>query len=396
MPTYPLASLAPTIDEFGISAPPYSDILLSLQASYRLIYGASSYLDADSQDGQWIAILAKAIDDSNQAAIAVFRSFSPTYSQGTNLSSLVRINGILRKSPTFSIAQGDVVGQIGTVITNGVVQDTNNNLWNLPPNVVIPTTGVISVTVTAQSIGDVAAVAGSINQIATPQKGWQSFISTSDASNGSPIETDSQLRNRQTLSTALPSKTVLEGTIGAVTNVAGVGQVRGYENDTGAVDANGIPNNSISIVAETGDSFLIATAIAIHKTPGTRTYGSTSVTVYDQYGAPNAIKFFRPTIVTIGIELTVHALQGWTSGYVALIKQALVDYVNAIRIGDNVYINRLFGPANLYNDPTVGQTFEIDLLRIKKNSGSFGNADILIAFNELSKTSVNDILVTIV
>ena len=77
MATYPLATLACTIGSTGISAPAYSDIVASLQASFQLIYGADSYLGPDSQDGQMLAIYAKAQDDTNQAQIAVYNSFSP-------------------------------------------------------------------------------------------------------------------------------------------------------------------------------------------------------------------------------------------------------------------------------------------------------------------------------
>src|SRR6185503_10030857 len=96
-----------------------------------------------------------------------------------------------------------------------------------------------------------------------------------------------ELRARQVVSTALPSLSVMDGTVGAVANVTGVTRFKGYENDTGSADVNGIPAHSISIVAEGGDSQEIADAIARHKTPGTGTYGTTSVTTYDAQGVPN-------------------------------------------------------------------------------------------------------------
>jgi hypothetical protein len=65
MATYPLATLACTIDENGISAPSYADILASLQASFQSIYGSDIYIEADSQDGQWLATIAQIINDGN-------------------------------------------------------------------------------------------------------------------------------------------------------------------------------------------------------------------------------------------------------------------------------------------------------------------------------------------
>jgi hypothetical protein len=67
MATYPLPTLSAQVTSAGISAPAYSDILLSLQASFRAIYGSDAYLEADSQDGQFLAIMAQAINDCNQS-----------------------------------------------------------------------------------------------------------------------------------------------------------------------------------------------------------------------------------------------------------------------------------------------------------------------------------------
>ncbi|WP_231753040.1 hypothetical protein [Burkholderia sp. TSV86] len=43
--------LAPTIDANGITAPTYADVFASRQDLCRSIYGADTYLEADSQDG---------------------------------------------------------------------------------------------------------------------------------------------------------------------------------------------------------------------------------------------------------------------------------------------------------------------------------------------------------
>src|SRR5688572_6254967 len=104
----PLATLAATIAADGISAPTYEQILASLQESMRTVFGPDIYIEADSQDGQFLAILAQMIHDGNQADIATFNAFSPTYAQGIGLSSVVKINGIRRRASSFSTAVGTV------------------------------------------------------------------------------------------------------------------------------------------------------------------------------------------------------------------------------------------------------------------------------------------------
>ncbi|MCW3543767.1 hypothetical protein K6Y54_38520, partial [Burkholderia cenocepacia] len=99
-----ITTLAPTIDANGITAPTYADVFAFLQDQLRSIYGADTYLDPDSQDGQMLGVFAKAISDVNSVAIAIYRSFSPATAQGDALSSNVKINGIARKVASYSSA----------------------------------------------------------------------------------------------------------------------------------------------------------------------------------------------------------------------------------------------------------------------------------------------------
>jgi len=326
-------TLAATVTASGISAPTYSDVLSSLQASYQSIYGSDVYLGPDSQDGQFLAILAQAISDVNAAAIAVYNAFSPATAQGAGLSSVVKINGIVRQAATNSQATVTLVGQAGTTILNGVVADTGKNKWNLPPAVTIPVGGSINVLATAQVAGAIAAAPGTITTISTPTLGWQSVTNAAAAAIGVAVETDAQLRVRQSISTALPSLSVLEGITGAVANLPGVLQVKSYENDTSSVDANGVPDHSISLVVEGGDPVAIATTIAKKKTPGTGTYGNTTETILDANGVPSIISFFTPIQVPIVVSLSIKALPGYLSSTGTALVNAIVEYVNSVPIG---------------------------------------------------------------
>ncbi len=372
------------VDQSGFHYPDYPTVLTYLKSEYRTIYGADTYLAPDSQDGQWVAIQALAIFDTMQVAAAVYSSFSPLTAQADALSRNVKINGIRRRAATYSTAGLLIIGTAGTVIANGQAEDTLSQKWNLPASVTIPPGGSVTVTATAVDIGAITAAANTINKIATPTLGWQSVDNVAAATVGDPVETDAELRRRQTFSTALPSLTVLDGTIGAVASVPGVTRFRGYENDSDVTDANGIPAHSIAIVAEGGDQQAIGDAIAIKKTPGTGTYGTTTVTTYDQYGLPNLINFFRPTPATIGVEVTVQALTGYTTGFADLIEAAVAASIQALEIGDDVLITKLYVPANLPGQ-AAGATFDITQLRIKKNAGAFGTSNLTLAFNEVAE-----------
>ncbi|WP_197419241.1 baseplate J/gp47 family protein, partial [Burkholderia sp. BDU5] len=152
-----LTTLAPIIDANGITAPTYAQAFSYMQDRYRAIYGADTYLEPDSQDGQLIGVFAKAISDVNAVAIALYQSFSPATAQGAALSSNVKINGIARKVASYSSADLVLVGQAGATITNGAAKDGNGVKWMLPTTVTIPPSGTITVTATCATIGDVSA-----------------------------------------------------------------------------------------------------------------------------------------------------------------------------------------------------------------------------------------------
>jgi len=189
--------LSASVDARGISAPDYQTILSTLTAFFRQIYGEDAYLEPDSKDGQWIAVIALAIHDANNMAIAVFNSFSPATAQGRALENNVKINGITKNAASQSTADVVITGQVGTQITNGVVRDTNGISWSLPSSVVIGSSGQVTVTATCQVIGAVIALPGELSVIGSPTRGWQAVTNPQAASPGQPVESDAELRIRQ-------------------------------------------------------------------------------------------------------------------------------------------------------------------------------------------------------
>ncbi len=384
-----------TIDATGIHVPSYDDVLTYLENAYRAIYGQDVYLEPDSQDGQLLAIFALAISDANSMAAAVYNSFSPATAQGAGLSSVVKLNGIQRGVASYSSVDLTLIGQAGTTITNGIATDTNGNQWNLPASVTIPAGGEIIVTATAAQAGAITADVGSVSTIATPTRGWQSVTNASSAAIGSPVETDATLRKRQTTSTMLPNKTVLEGIIGAVANLAGVTRFAAYDNDTDVTDANGIPGHSFALVIEGGDVQTIADTIALKKGEGSGTYGSTSETVVDSYGVSHVIRFSRPVLVPISVAITVKALAGYTTSVETSIKDAVAAYINATAIGGGTSgVVEWDGAISAAWGVSGSAAFRVTSLTLSRSSGT-GSPDVPLSFDEASSCDVEDITITV-
>ncbi|WP_186121496.1 baseplate J/gp47 family protein [Burkholderia gladioli] len=389
-----LTTVAATIDANGITAPTFADVYAYFQAKVQAIYGADVYIDPDSQDGQLLAMFTQAIADCNSVAIGIYNSFSPSKAVGAALSSNVKINGIQREAPSYSSADLDLVGQAGTTISNGIAKDANNYQWALPASVTIPPAGVITVTATCTTLGAIAAPAGTIDQIGTPTRGWQTVNNASDASPGAPVEPDPALRARQTVSTALPSQTVLDGIVGAVANLPGVTRYRAYENDTEVTDANGIPAKRISLVVEGGDADAIANAISVKKTPGSGTYGTTTIVATNRYGMPVPISFFRPTDAPISAVVTIRVLTGYTTATGEAIQAAIAAYVNGVDIGGGLAASVEWDDCIAAAKAITGAgTFKIVGLVLTGPRG-VGAPDVALLFNESASCVADQVVIT--
>lgn len=384
------------ITDAGIIRPTFENVLGYVQSAYRGIYGQDVYLGADSQDGQFMALLANAIHDANGETVAAYNAYSPATARGAGLSSVVKINGIRRKSATYSTVDLLIVGQVGSIISDGAVRDANGVRWNLPESVIIPRAGQILVTATCSTLGAIAALAGTITTIATPTLGWQSVSNPSAAAPGLPVETDGQLRQRQALSTGLPAQTVIEGMAGAILAIQGVSRLRIYENDGNVPDANGIPAHALAVIVEGGDANNIAALIAAKKTPGVGTFGSELVVLTDAYEIPHPIRFARPTLTKVAWNVALRARAGYTVDVREAIKASLASYTNGLGIGDGQALSGGYPYANLTGD-SRSVTFEIvGLVAKRSNTSNDAYGDIVVAYDERLVADPADVIVTVV
>lgn len=465
--------IAPYVDATGLHIASYPEYLASLTADYLDIYPDAN-LAPDTQDGQWTSIIALAQYDAALVNNYVYSSFSPATAQGQALSNNVKINGISRTIATYSTVDVVIVGQVGTIINGGIVQDSLRQKWVLPLVVEIPISGEITVTATAEINGEINAAANTVTTIATPTAGWQSVNNPAAAASGTPVENDALLRTRQQQSTMLPSATIMDGILGAISQILGTDKFRGYENNTsvssisvsllltgdpstiindGQVQdtlgqfwnlpsivtldgtgtalvvatpvlsdatyigsntvtiiatpvvgwdsvtnpdaSTGIPDHSIAIVVEGGDSAQIADAISKKISLGVEMYGTTAITIYDRYNQPTIVRFFRPAVVTISVRIYLIARAGYLNTTGDAIKKSVSEYIGTLDIGESIYLTKLYVPANLSNT-LLADTFDLTAIELAKDGSPFVAANLAIAFNELSTCAITDVTVILV
>lgn len=350
--------------------PAYQDIVDDLVSTAQNIYGSDIYLGTDSQDYQYISAVAKKIYDSFLTAQISYNAQGPSTAIGAGLDVQVGLNGLIRKSPTYSTAPVTLAGTPNQIITGGVAQDVNGNYWSIQSPVTIGAGGSVTTTATCQTAGPITANPGDINTIATPTLGWTSVTNTAAATVGTAAETDGQLRARQASSTAQPSQTLLEALQGALAALSGVTRFRVYQNTTSSTDSNGVPAHSIACVVEGGTAADIANAIWTYKGPGTGTYGTTTQDVTDSYGVVTPINYDVVGYTQIDVVYTVKELTGYTADTATAIENAGVSFLNGLGIGNTVYIGSLWSAAlSAITDPK-NPTFSITQVQAAVHLGA--------------------------
>ena len=389
-----MAYYAPYIDTTGIHVPTYEDIRDDLIASMKQIFGQDIYLDDDSQDYQQISIFAKKIFDTNSLAVLVYNNRTANTAIGTGLDNLCALVGIKRKPATYSMCQLTINGEPGIVINNGQASD-GTNLWDLPETVTIPDNGIITVDATSHEKGYVAALPNTINIVVTPVYGWLGVTNTYQANPGNDAETDASLRARYAISTQAPADSIFESLLASLKQVAGVTKVKGYENDTGNVDSNGLPAHSVTFVVEGGDNTDIATEIYYKKTPGCYTNGTTAVNLISPAGNITVIRFYRPTYKTVYVKVFVKKLTGYNDNYATDIKNAIVDYISSLDLAETVYRSILWSVAIGQMGSIASPEYSVTDIQTSTDGSSYSQADVSMLFNESAFTEAANVVVEV-
>ena len=364
----------PSVGPAGLVVNTYQSILQDNIAAFLNIYGVNQYVGPDSAIYQLLSIISLKQADQNAALQLCYNQSSPQTAVGAGLDRVAKMNGIARAPFTYSTCSVICTGTPSFVINNGFAQDQNGNLWALPNPTPI-TGGSVTVTATCTTPGNVAAEPGDINIIAMPVSGWSGVTNAVAATPGDPVEADSKLRARQSISVALPGLTPIGSTLAAVLATLGVtrcapgyptsgGPGTSIENPTGATDSWGNPAHSISLVVEGGTDAAVGLSIYLKKTIGCLTNGTTSTVVADpNTGYMETISFYRPTYLPIFVLMYLHGYGNTpNTATLAAVQAAVVAYINDLEIGETVPISAVSYEAMAINSTLITPGFGVQSL----------------------------------
>ena len=218
-----------------------------------------------------------------------------------------------------------------------IVIDTSHTLV-LSENLTTDTVTSILTFATMQT-GDILVPEGVITGIVKADAGLLSVVNLCGYVPGNGEETDTKLRQSYADKIFNRSSMMLESIRSAIlNNVQGVVSVAPYENATNETDAQGRPPHSIEIVVDGGDNTQIAQQILANKAGGIATFGSTVVTLPGVYDEDIPIRFNRPEMIYVWLQLRVSIKKNETlpANYVELLKTAVLDNIGSLNAGEDV------------------------------------------------------------
>lgn len=378
----------------GMTIQTYQEIFDELATAYRLIYGADINLDADSADGQRVGIEAKARLDLQSVALSIYNQLDPDFAVGSNLNSLIKLAGIVRRPATRSQVDVDIVVTKDLTLPIGYeVKDDLDQIW-LTIAAVPLLTGSNAVTLYAENFGAVEALAGTVTTPATIVIGVSSVTNALAATQGADEETDEALRIRREQSIQAPVTSSIGGMFTALGNVAGVTDVVVYENDTAIDDViTGIPAHSIWCIVEGGTVADIVEAMAKNKTGGVDTWGIVSGAYIETVTKPDLttfdivhqMDFDRPLDVPLYISMTIQGTGVDSAAIKAAIAARVMILADAIAAGE------------LYQDAySVGTDYIVTLLQISDDDITYTDGSLSPGYGGKFSIDVANITITLI
>lgn len=338
----------------GVIVPDTSSVLSDTQEEFKELFGEDLDVSPETPQGRLIELITRCKVFVLQTAAASSNVFNLNKASGFGLDDLGSLFLLSRHPATYTTVSVAVTGVEGTIIPAGTrVQNTDGDIFVCNEDYVIGSP--LSAVFRAEKTGEIPCPVNTLNIILDAVNGLETVNNPAPAILGSDQESDVDFRNRIKTSLNVNSISVIsaiKANLDALSGVKGTFLYDNYSNASIEVDSITVPAHSILAVVDGGDPEKIAQVLYNKKTIGAG-YCSTSsdpdITIVTQTvldpisGTSYEVKFARPRLVNLAVEITV-ARQDYTGSDLETdVKKAITDWatgenseVDGIKIGKDV------------------------------------------------------------
>ena len=367
-----------------------SDIVTTMDAGMKSIYGADINTDPDSPDGQMIGLYSQALADLEELAGEMWRQMDPDYASGPNLDRIVGFSGTQRVTSAPSYLRAVILS--GTpnipIPADAMVTDPGGERWRSLLEVTLDSNGSARVDFQSVDNGDWPVGANVVLTIISGVAGWKTATTSAASVPGVTEEMDPDLRTRFYMSRERTADDDASSMRGNLLAVSGVDDCEVYENYSATADANGVAAHTVNPVVSGGDEQAIGKVILLYKSLGCGLQGNTTVYVIDQFSRSRTIYFDRPTQVEIFVSMQVTRRANFTDIDQAGIANALA--ATSFGIGQTVIRTELY--QVMYTVPG----FIVTQLLIGTTAANVAAQDITVGPRDMAVIDAANVAITVV
>lgn len=296
------------LTDSGYNIPSLREIIESLEAQARLEYGPTIDTTPDSALGHFIATVSIEISALYEDLKALYDSLDGNSATGKILDKICFLSHLIRKPATYSTATVTFTGTAGALVPQATIVsigDSTVGRFITDNNITLGASGTADVTVTCLTEGPIPVRINSIDTVRDTVPLVTAVNNFTAGNLGTEVETDAELLARRLASSSITGDATLGSVEAKLMSLAGVTEVKVFENDTFTPldrgDGTLRPAKSVECIVEGGSDSLIASTIQELKPAGIQYYGLNTVDVLT--GSPRLIQFTRPVVKTLRVTV---------------------------------------------------------------------------------------------
>ncbi|SHJ28142.1 baseplate J/gp47 family protein [Clostridium magnum] len=374
----------------GYSKKTYNDLIQQYETRARSQDLFGEEIDFSDQDPhkQLIVPIVEMFAEVWELLEQVFYSASPKYAEGVPLKATGKYIGIAGKQSSNSTGIERFNGSAGTIIPSNYQFGTESGVYFITTeSKSIESSGYVDITIKAVEAGSSGNVpANTITKIVSPLIGLSSITNPAETIGGQDEESDVNFRTRYEESTAIGSGSTLDAVKSNLLTITGVEDVIITENETD-IEVNGIPPHSFETFVYGGENTAVAQAIFDKKPGGIKAFGDIAIEIIDSQGITHTVGFSRPTSTSIWFKITKTVDANYPSDGDAQIKNAILNYMSNINLGEDIIIYKII---SLISNLNLSGLFDIGV-QLSTDGINYLNTNITINYDSIAVTTIDKI-----